>query len=263
MFFEKFFSDLYIAHKYDEKPVNNKRNHFHMGYEIILFIRGNAEFTIENKKCEPVSGSLLFIAPGQNHRINVKNADSPYERCIIRFSDNHLSQELVYALKNRYGCFSTENTVIAPMFINFDEYIGNYHGRFDYELIKCALQQLLYHFVSNTMPYKLITGNKRIAEIIDYIDNNITNNFTLEDLCGDLKVSDSLICREFQKYMNTGIMAYVRRKRILLAESLLHEGAKPLGIYRACGFVTYSTFFRAYKNVLGHNPTNKTKNMCA
>lgn len=82
-------------------------------------------------------------------------------------------------------------------------------------------------------------------------------NFSLDDVSGHMRLSGSHICQEFQEYMKTTIMAFVRAKRVMYANSLLKKGQKPNDVYKDCGFADYSTFFRAYKRILGQSPSNR------
>lgn len=258
MFYEQKKSDLYFAHKYDGNPAGCiDPYHFHAEYEMILFVRGSAEYTVESKKYKLTPGDIVFTAPGQHHYINV-SADCPYERYVIRFSERNLPRNLIAALK--HGCYSTKDTAIVALFMSLDGHIENYHGECSYELLKCELLQILYYFCSECKPCGYEIENQRVYKTIEYISNNISTDFTLVDICKDLRCSESYIRQEFHENMNTTVISYVRQKRIFLAQSLINQGAKTKDIYKKCGFDDYSTFFRTYKKVLGHTPSLKTRN---
>lgn len=258
MYYNLFFPNYNFAHKFDERPTKNDEfeDHFHMICEILLFIRGDAEFIIENKKFELKPGDLLFISPGQHHNINV-NPEAPYERYVIKFPEYDIPKNILHLIKNKSGCFSTDNTSIPELFTRFDGHAEGYKGPDLCGLLKCALREILYYSCSGSKAYEPEVYNENMIEIINYIHENIAKGITLDEISERFHYSKSCICKEFQQCMNVPIMQYVRTKKILLANSLIKAGEKPMGIFTQCGFSDYSTFFRAYKKILGVAPSAK------
>lgn len=256
MLFNLIFPNLNFAHKYDETPVENDEflNHFHMIYEILLFIQGDVEFVIENKRFALNPGDLLFISPGQHHNINV-NPKVPYERYVLKFPEYEIPKHLLAVARNKNGCHTTKDTVIPDLFKRFDIHVKNYHGVDLSGLMRCVLKEILYYSCNESKPYEAEIYNEKMLEVINYININIAKNFTLEELCNFFHYSKSYICKEFKQCMNVPIMQYIRTKKILLADSLIKAGAKPIEIYEQCGFLDYSTFFRAYKKTFGKAPS--------
>lgn len=258
MYYNLTFPNLNFAHKYDERPIKNDEfeDHFHMIYELLLFIRGDAEFILENKKFALNPGDLLYITPGQHHNINV-NENVPYERYVIKFPEYEIPKSLLQIIRNKAGCYATEGTDIAQLFARFDGHVESYHGIDQGGLLKCVLREILYYSCSESRPYESEVYNENMIEVLDYINVNVAKQITLTDICTHFHYSKSYICKEFQQCMNVPIMQYVRTKKILLADSLLQKGIKPVDIFEQCGFADYSTFFRAYKKLLGKAPSSK------
>lgn len=258
MYFNLFYPNYNFAHKLDERPVNNDEfeNHFHMIFEILLFISGDAEFVIENKKFELNSGDLLFIPPGHHHNINV-NPEKPYERYVLKFPEYDIPNNLLPIIKTKNGCYKTDKTAIPSIFERFDVHAENYQGIDMCGLLKCVLREILYYSCKDSKPSEFEIYNKNMIDVINFINENIAKKISLDDICKRFHYSKSYICKEFQQCMNAPIMQYVRTKKILLADSLIKSGVNPLGIYEQCGFSDYSTFFRAYKKLLGKSPSYK------
>lgn len=258
MYFNITYPNLYFAHKYDESPTKNDEfeNHYHMIYEILLFIRGDADFVIENKKFELKPGDLLLISPGQHHNINVDPA-SPYERYVIKFPEYEIPKQLLPLIRNKGGCYGTENTVIPELFGSFDTHIETYHGIDQCGLLKCIMRQILYYSCSESKPYEFEVYNEKMLEVVNFVNENISRQIALDDICKRFHYSKSYICKEFLECMKVPIMQYVRTKKIMLADSLIKSGVKPVEIFEQCGFSDYSTFFRAYKKLLGKAPSAK------
>lgn len=260
MFFNLTYPNFNFAHKFDERPIPNDEfeDHFHMIYEILLFIRGDAEFIIENKKFSLKPGDLLYITPGQHHSINV-NEKVPYERYVVKFPEYEVPKQILSLIRNKAGCYSTENTDIPALFDRIDAHVEKYHGIDQCGLLRCVLREILYYSCSESKPYEYEVYNENMIEVLNYINENVAKKITLSDICTHFHYSKSYICKEFQECMKVPIMQYVRTKKILLADSLIKSGVKPVEIFEQCGFSDYSTFFRAYKKLLGKAPSVKGK----
>ncbi len=256
MYFNLTYPNYNFAHKFDENPTKNDEfeNHFHMIYEMLLFIKGKAEFIIENKKFALNPGDLLFITPGQHHNIDV-DPSVPYERYVVKFPEYDVPKQLKHLIKDKAGCYNTENTAIPSLFSRFDSHVENYSGIDMCGLLKCVMREILYFSCSESRPAEYAVYNENMVGIINFINENIAQKLTLEDICKHFHYSKSYICKEFQECMNAPIMQYIRTKKILLAESLIQSGIKPVKIFEQCGFSDYSTFFRAYKKLLGKPPS--------
>lgn len=261
MLFNLTYPNLNFAHKSDEHPIKNEEfeDHFHMIFEILLFIKGDAEFIIENKKFIPNPGDILFIPQGQHHNINI-GENKPYERYVLKFPEYEIPNQLISILKTKCGCYSTDDTPIENIFTRLDSYVEHYDGVDLCGLLKCLLKEILYFSCSKeSKQHEFEVYKENMIEVISYINENISNKICLEDICNHFHYSKSFICKEFQDCMDTPIMQYVRTKKILLAESLIKNGLKPVDIFEQCGFSDYSTFFRAYKKLLGKAPSSQTK----
>lgn len=259
MFFNLEFPNLNFAHKFDKLPVKNDEfeNHFHMIYEILFFIKGEADFIIENKKFKLNPGDLLFIPPGNHHNINVNPAIA-YERYVIKYAEYDIPKQLQSIIKNKVGCYTTVNTIIPALFGRLDAHVDNYNGIDLCGLLKCVLREILYYSCSEeSKPHESEVYDENMLEVINYINENIATKITLTDLCNHFHYSKSYICKRFQECLNAPIMHYVRTKKVLLADSLIKSGIKPVDIFEQCGFSDYSTFFRAYKKLLGKAPSLK------
>ena len=61
----------------------------------------------------------------------------------------------------------------------------------------------------------------------------------------------------FSKYMNKTPLVYLNERRLYYANKKIAAGARPSAIHRECGFDDYISFFRAYKRLYGHAPSDR------
>ncbi len=91
-------------------------------------------------------------------------------------------------------------------------------------------------------------------QMIRYINKNLEQPLSIQELCDRFYLSRAQLCRRFQKATGTSVGRYVTAKRMLLAREQILEGKKPTELYTACGYRDYSTFYRAYCQTFGHSP---------
>ena len=257
MYYDLYFNDLNFAHKLDEKPVNGPdfEYHYHTVYELLLILDGDVRFVHETKNYSLTVGNLLFTKPGQNHNIAF-NSFRPYERFVLKFPENEIPADLQPLLRNKECCYSIKDTPLFELFFRLDYHKQHYNGEHLYELNKGVLREILYYFCAqNNRPADLLSYNKTITSLVDYIDKHIEEHLTVSDICNHFHYSKSYLYKIFLDEMKVPIMRYIRTKKILYADSLIKRGVKPTDAFERCGFSEYTSFFRAYKSIVGHAPS--------
>lgn len=101
--------------------------------------------------------------------------------------------------------------------------------------------------------------NEIINNIIAYIDDNIHNKITINDIAKSCHLSPIYISQIFRQAIHTPIISYIRAKKIALARHEMLQGAKPYEIYYKYGFEDYSTFYRAFKKIYHISPSDIDK----
>ncbi|MBO5907727.1 MAG: helix-turn-helix domain-containing protein [Clostridia bacterium] len=95
------------------------------------------------------------------------------------------------------------------------------------------------------------------ARIIGYVDENLTENLSLDTLSRVFFVSKYHLCRAFKAYHGISVHSYIIKKRVLLAKRLIEEGEAPSSVAYKVGFGDYSAFYRAYRKVTGTYPASE------
>ena len=102
--------------------------------------------------------------------------------------------------------------------------------------------------------------NPVLKRILQYIDQHPEQAITAEQLAERFFVSTSWIVHIFHRYLGISLMQYIRKRRILYAQSLILAGTAPTEVAVGCQFENYATFYRQYKAVLGHSPNEDKHN---
>lgn len=96
-----------------------------------------------------------------------------------------------------------------------------------------------------------------LKKSIDYINDNLTKNLTLDCLAEAASMSRSRFCTIFKKYNGISPWDYITVKRIEMSLHLIaNYRMTKFEIASECGFNNTSNFYRAFKKITGNNPAN-------
>ncbi len=96
----------------------------------------------------------------------------------------------------------------------------------------------------------------RIPEaVMRYVEQNISRPISLDDIAGALFISKYHISHVFKRETGISVGEAVLRKKVEHADRLLAAGAPAHRASEMVGFNYYSAFFRIYKRIKGHAPT--------
>lgn len=245
--FNFIYGGIDFAHKLDaaSNPTEQYFKHVHAFNEVIYFVEGDVEYTVESETRRLVPGDLVVVAPGKYHFATV-NSNVQYERYVLKFPSEVIPSFLSERIKTLGPFLGGEN---ARSFTVYDTYFGNYS---DDELKALYLAELIKFLVMlskepQATPHQT---NTAIAEIIRYIDEHIRQPITLEGISEEFHFSKSYISNEFKRYMKISVMQYVRLKKIIAAHQLILTGEKKSYVAEQFGFDNYSTFYRQYLKLL-------------
>ena len=258
---------LYIHYSYDEIPnPSHFYMHVHHIYEILYIIRGKGSFYVEGKEYHISDGCFIFTRPGETHKMNI-DMSAPYERIGV-----HFPASLVDAIdpeKKLLGIFNSRALGTHNFYAAYDMPAGlgaelmklTEKTSDEYErYLQCVLRigSFLYdansHFEKNCRAIATSTTNDVVADVIEYINENLFSEFNLESLSKKFYISKSYLERRFKQVTGSTVWDYVLIKRLFVARESILSGEPPTKVYLLCGFRDYSSFFRQYKNRFGVSP---------
>lgn len=239
-----------FAHKLDKasSPQENFFKHIHYFYEILFFVKGSVDYTVESETYRLNEGDIVVIPPGRYHFATV-DLNTPYERYVLKFPESVIP-DCVREKLAKDSCFYRNCKKYGGMFSQLDTYIGKYTEEEVYSLFQYEAGKIMIMLCHEDTSSELGKNNEFIKKIIDYVDANITSPITMQTLADEFMYSKSFISIEFKKYMKMPIMQYVRTKKIMAAYQMILSGAKKSEVAEKFGFETYSTFYRAYKKFI-------------
>lgn len=103
---------------------------------------------------------------------------------------------------------------------------------------------------------------KTVQSSIDYIEDNLKEALTLENIARETGFSTYHFYRLFHAYVGMPVMQYVRRRRLLHAvHALTSNGTRIIDIALEYGFETHSGFSKAFCKEFGCSPSQYMLNI--
>ena len=93
-----------------------------------------------------------------------------------------------------------------------------------------------------------------IQKTLDYVDSNVKEDITAEELAEVAGYSVFHFYRLFQSAVGLPVMQYVLRRKLLYAIYDIGSGRKKNDVIYEYGFETYSGFYRAFIREIGYTP---------
>ncbi len=251
-------SELSFAHTEESHPsTESYYRHNHTQYELYIFFNGATEFLVEDRLYKMRHGNILLIRPLEYHYATICNTDVPYERVVLNFDRHVVYPELYDFLDSRRELFVWDDAIYTPLLDDLERNLEIYEKQDAVKLVYTFLNRLLLHLKYTPLTDTLPLRDPTIGEILSYINRHIYEPLSLQDIARHTYRSANHISHLFSQYMKTGLMTYVKQKKMLLAQSLLHQGVSPTETARTLGFSDYTTFYRLYKKTTGNMPKSR------
>lgn len=255
-----------IAHLHKEEKTMDM--HIHNCYEIYYSVSGGKQFLIDNKLYAIEPGDLFVINQYESHKITQADK-ATHERIVISIYPDYPKQlssddtDLDFCFSVRPVSFCHRISLNKAQQKQFLYYINKITSTSGYAhdiyeqttfmellaLVNGLIQESHAPESSNSL-----VQNRKVEDILSYINRNITSPITLTQLAGEFFLSESYICRIFKATTGTTINKYITARRISIAKALLNDGVSIMETYEKSGFTDYSVFFKAFTKAVGISP---------
>ncbi|MBQ3553539.1 MAG: helix-turn-helix transcriptional regulator [Clostridia bacterium] len=255
---------FHYSRRKDPSPTNIKYMlHNHPYYEILIFLKGNADFYVEGSVYPLKPMDILVMRDDEMHKV-VNTSQDTYERIVIYLEKSFFQSEEMKQYENIFlskgkgekNLIERENVKKAEIFdtlLRIEKYIkqnnqGNEH------LIRCILTEFL-HQLKELGTSVGTTPNQMVKAIMDYINDHYNEDLSLDCLAERFYVSKYHLCRCFKQYAGLTINHYITCRRLMHVRKL-HSQGKTLAVASTeAGFTSYSNFYKAYVRETGYSPS--------
>ena len=259
-------------------------------YEIELILGGSGYVVHEGEKIELKKGRVFLRYPGMLVKPTC-NYHSYYVIFDIVYREENLPK---YNFWKNIAAFERQKPNVqqfempfiyfdfppyldAVKFTDFEECFESMYNKYVNATNESPFMMKLYlfqmmAFVSDQLTTLSWENNsskanrlsfQKIMKVREYIDENITDKFKLEELAEMAELSSSCFCRTFKKIMSESPFEYINRNKINKSKKMLIETNTPLkSIVYECGFENYAYFCTLFKRLEGVSPITYKKGHC-
>ena len=225
--------------------------HMHRCFEIILLLEGEMTVTIEKKDYWLTAGDMIFVKPNFIHCLKTPHT-SRHVLCIF-------SPELIAAIATDLVQYQLVSPVIKNVPPLYQELFQNANEEMQIGGVKGFLYtigDLFYHQLDFSKEDKATKGKHLLQRILLYVEENMDQPCSIQDLGTFLDYSPSYLSRFFYTNIGMSYSDYVRNIKISHACYLLrntHENV--IDIATQCGYYSISSFNRNFKQMTNCSPT--------
>ena len=247
--------------------------HSHAFYEVLCCRNTcGAEYLVGTDRYRLQKGDILFVPPGVSHRpLLPETMPEPYIRDILWLSEEFVARmEQAFPHKDRLQH-------------RYSSLLRTAHTKWEYlgDLLRAAVveaeqQRQGWDVAVTAGAMGFLTHLKRalldehataltaekpelIEQAMAYIEANLSQKITLEDVARHLYVSKSTVSQTFRSKMGVSFHRCVTQRRLIAAKAMIARGAVLEDVSTALGFRDYSSFYRAFRQEYGISPRQLRK----
>ncbi len=243
-----------VHHTTTERPANKHFElHNHDNYEIFLFIEGDTNYIVEENSYTLKPYDIIVIRKNEMHRA-FHNSKTKYQRFVInvlpeffekfncrQYEDNFFDT----SLGNKISADVVMSKGIYDAFMRLESYTNDLKD-LNSPIAPAIITEIL-HLINNTDNYiDADIKNKSVGKIINYLNENFTDNISLDELEQKFFMSKHYICRSFKKVTGLTLHQYVTKKKMAYIRELIKNGKNISEASSLAGYNSYASFYRAY-----------------
>ncbi|MBE5743581.1 MAG: helix-turn-helix domain-containing protein [Clostridiales bacterium] len=241
------------------KKTTDFKNHSHNLCEILYFIKGDADYVIENRRYHLKKNDLVFIRPKLYHYIEILS-NAEYERINASFDSSIISDDLVRRIPSDVEVINCPTDgIIKELFGRLDYYSKNLTKTDFQDVLPSILKELFYVLSINSdkslnIPLEI---SPLLTKILEYVNDNLFTLKSIKDISNNFYITEQYLHKIFKTQLKTTPKKYVNSKRLIHAQKLIQRGKKPVDVFSSCGFDTYVGFYKQYINTFGYCPSKE------
>ena len=238
-------------------------------YHLMIVLKGNFTFIINGNEIAVGENDVLLLPPGTERGRHPHPNSADFVVFNFKLSkDQEISSHILF--KNG------ANPMIRRLIDSYPyKYFNDYSSSFDFykhpsykiensrEMTKI---KYLLHNILNCILIELFDSlnysahNPHVFNTLKYINDNISEPITLNDVCQAIHLSKEYTARIFKKEMNITVTEYIIEQKLSLARSMLISDELDLrDISEKVGYQDYNYFSRLFKKHYGISPLKMRK----
>mgnify|MGYP003304597809 CR=1 FL=1 len=261
---------IYTVHYFEYAKDFAYSGEVHDFWELVYADKKNLFITAGAKEIELEAGQMYLHKPNEFHNIRCDGKRAA-NSVIISFDCS--TPELMNVAGRVITLGENERRLIGSVVkeasASFTTPLGNPYtnvmelsqagGFGTQQMIRLSVEMLLIRLIReniNEGPVKIKKNNALLAQITDFLSENVEKKLTFEDILKHFNLSASVVKKIFREQMGCGIMDYFVRLKIDKAKELIREENYTFTeIAEILGFNTSQYFTTVFKRVSGMTPS--------
>lgn len=255
---------------YNDSQFSGVKSHTHDYYEFYFFLEGEIAMHI-NQEVYPLSpGDILLIPPGTPHHAVSLGDSKPYRRFVFWINKTYydsligLTSDYTYLIDQAIGrnrfLFHFDifafNALQGRIFQLIEDLHSERFGRDS--MITLHLYELVL-YLNRTVyeadhPNALHEERNLYQNMIQYIDEHLNEDLTLDQLAHAFYLSKYHIAHVFKQHLGLSVHQFITKKRLAMCRDAILGSTSISEAYLMYGFKDYSSFFRAFRKEYGISP---------
>lgn len=249
----------FFFHYGDTSIVPDYKENWHSEIEIIMITEGHGHFVCNGRDFAAKKGDIVVFNTDVVHSIY---SDTKMKfLCYIIDSDFCISNGIPIN-----EVYIKEHITDPSLCVMFNEVIKEHGGHYQSKLpgarTRSALLMLMIAlYESYAEQEKMSDINKKshsyeyVRKAIRYINLNIKEKLTVDDISAYVNISRFHFSKEFKRLTGKTIVEFINITRCNEANMLLHAGVSVTETANLCGFENLSYFSRTFKKYMGKLPS--------
>lgn len=225
--------------------------HRHKKAQMLYTEGGIVHVTTESKTYFLPARHFIWIPAGVAHSIHPNSEDVMMRNLYFPVSDK---DAIFYTTEGIYPI----NDLLLQMMLFTNRWNGDLKKDSRNFIIANAIKAILPEICNNNLPLALpFPKDKRLKNIISYLDENMGETLLFSDLADRFGFSERSLYRLFQKDLGMSFIQYFTLRRIIKAIELLHEKKHTVNeVALAVGYNSVPTFSNTFFKILGQRPSD-------
>jgi AraC-like DNA-binding protein/quercetin dioxygenase-like cupin family protein len=232
--------------------------HTHEKCEIYVNLTGNVSFVVEEHLYPLTRGDVILVRPGKLHH------------CVYRSDERHTMFWILFD--------GQQNAELLDLF--YGDKCENFISPTDDEKeelidlctrLHCGRCSDIERYISFFRLIEILRRNetdketanpsvpKTLVKALSYIEQHIYEPLQVSKIAEALHYSESTLERLFKEYLKITLFEFIRKKKMILAATLLREGKSVLDVGLKLGYADNSHFIKLFRKYYGVTPLQYKK----
>ena len=256
--FTKVFTDTklpFIELRYSNSNAHYKK-HFHATFSIGVNKEGVSIYTNSDKNYTLDKNMISIMNPNAVHSCN--SCSEVLNEYYMMYLDKDWCKDIQKSINDEVEEFVhvkehiLEDKNAYEEFLNLCEYLFSQNSYLDKEdeLIKFLMKFFSLYIEQDTDE----VVESKFEEIVAYLDENYTENISLDELSQMFDLNSFYIIRLFKSQMNLTPRSYLLNVKINRAKEFLKKGYSIVDTALECGFFDQSHFHKNFVKIVATTP---------